>query len=197
MNSPARPALTCLPFAGVLRFALVAALTGLLDSSQAQVAKSKEFKLPFNLRWSESAERIEKALSAAKARVVQRRAVRGGKEAWDIEGIAADQMPGLKKSVFSFKQGVLVGIELQYSDDKWPEDQYGEMMSEFRKRINERYGEGQLLARKTEELGEIRQTIVGHKWQVANTSLKLVYFSAVDKRYALRTVSLHYASEGF
>jgi len=163
----------------------------------AQVAKSKELKLPFNLRWGESAERIEKALTAAKARVVQRRAVRGGKEAWDIEGIAADQMPGLKKSVFSFKQGLLVGIELQYSDEKWPDDQYGEMMSEFRKRINDRYGEGQLLARKTEELGEIRQTIVGHKWQVANTALKLVYFSAVDKKHALRTVSLHYASEGF
>lgn len=163
----------------------------------AQAAKAKDLKLPFNLRWSESAERIEKALSAAKARVVQRRAIRGGKEAWDIEGIAADQMPGLKKSVFAFKQGLLVGIELQYADEKWPEEQYGEMMSEFRKRINDRYGEGQLLARKTEEIGEIRQTIVGHKWQVGGTSLKLVYFSAVDAKNALRTVSLHYASEGF
>ena len=197
MNSPARPALTCLPIAGVLFWGFAAALLGLPRLAPAQVAKSKELKLPFNLRWGESAERIEKALTAAKARVVQRRAVRGGKEAWDIEGIAADQMPGLKKSVFSFKQGLLVGIELQYSDEKWPDDQYGEMMSEFRKRINDRYGEGQLLARKTEELGEIRQTIVGHKWQVANTALKLVYFAAVDKKHALRTVSLHYASEGF
>jgi hypothetical protein len=197
MNSPARPALTCLPIAGVLFWGFAATLLGLPRLAPAQVAKSKELKLPFNLRWGESAERIEKALTAAKARVVQRRAVRGGKEAWDIEGIAADQMPGLKKSVFSFKQGLLVGIELQYSDEKWPDDQYGEMMSEFRKRINDRYGEGQLLARKTEELGEIRQTIVGHKWQVANTALKLVYFSAVDKKHALRTVSLHYASEGF
>ncbi len=197
MNSPARPALTCLPIAGVLFWGFAATLLGLPRLAPAQVAKSKELKLPFNLRWGESAERIEKALTAAKARVVQRRAVRGGKEAWDIEGIAADQMPGLKKSVFSFKQGLLVGIELQYSDEKWPDDQYGEMMSEFRKRINDRYGEGQLLARKTEELGEIQQTIVGHKWQVANTALKLVYFSAVDKKHALRTVSLHYASEGF
>ena len=193
----ARPALRCLPLAGVLRFVLGGAWVAFSASGTAQVAKSKELKLPFNLRWGESAERLEKALAAAKARVVQRRAVRGGKEAWDIEGIAVDQMPGLRRSVFSFKQGLLVGIELQYSDEKWPEDQYGEMMSEFRKRINERYGEGQLLARKTEELGDIRQTIVGHKWQIANTALKLVYFSAVDKKYALRTVSLHYASESF
>jgi hypothetical protein len=197
MISPARPAFRCLPIAGVLFWGFATALLGLPRLAPAQAAKSKELKLPFNLRWGESAERIEKALSSAKARVVQRRAVRGGKEAWDIEGIAADQMPGLKKSVFSFKQGLLVGIELQYSDEKWPDDQYGEMMSEFRKRINDRYGEGQLLARKTEELGEIRQTIVGHKWQVANTALKLVYFAAVDKKHALRTVSLHYASEGF
>jgi hypothetical protein len=197
MKTPARLALRGLPLAGFFLGGLAIQVTFLSLPTDAQVAKSKELKLPFNLRWNESAERIEKALSAAKARVVQRRAVRGGKEAWDIEGIAADQMPGLKKSVFSFKQGILVGIELQYSDEKWPDDQYGEMMSEFRKRINERYGEGQLLARKTEELGEIRQTIVGHKWQVANTSLKLVYFSAVDKKHSLRTVSLHYANEGF
>jgi hypothetical protein len=197
MNPRARPELRCLPLAGVFLCGLATVFVGVQPSLYAQVAKSKDLKLPFNLRWGESAERIEKALSAAKARVTQRRAVRGGKEAWDIEGIAADQMPGLKKSVFSFKQGSLVGIELQYADEKWPDDQYGEMMSEFRKRINDRYGEGQLLARKTEELGEIRQTIVGHRWQVGYTSLKLVYFSAVDKKHALRTVSLHYTSEGF
>ena len=160
-----------------------------LPSAQAAREEIREIKPPFGLTWGESAERMERMLKAAKATIVDRRFQENDREAWDVEGLV---QTGLRRTVFYFRRGELVEVELQYQKEDWSQPKYDEFMGQVRSRIEQRYGAGQQIVRKTEPEGDVTQTVVGYKWNVNNTAIELYYFSAQDARNVFRTLSVHY-----
>lgn len=160
----------------------------MLALGAAAPAGAEEIKPPFNLRWGETAERMERLLKGAKATIISRRNV-DGREAWDVEGLV---QVGLKRTVFYFVSGELVEVELQYQKDEWDETKYDGFMGDVRRRLEQRYGQGQLIARKKEPAGEVMQTLVGWKWNQNNTAIELVYFCAQGPSQVFRTLSVHY-----
>ena len=151
-------------------------------------AWAEEIKPPFNLRWGETSERMEKLLKGAKATIVTRRKV-AGREAWDVEGLI---QAGLKRTVFYFVSGELVEVELQYQKEDWDEAKYDGFMGDVRRRLEQRYGQGQLISRKKEPEGDVMQTLVGWKWNQNNTAIELVYFAAQSPAQVFRKLSVHY-----
>lgn len=160
----------------------------LLALATPRLACADDIKPPFNLRWGETAERLERLLKGAKATIVGRRNI-AGREAWDVEGLV---QAGLKRTVFYFVGGELVEVELQYQKDDWDESKYDGFMGDVRRRLEQRYGQGQLMARKKEPSGDVMQTLVGWKWNQNNTAIELVYFSAQSPSQVFRTLSVHY-----
>ncbi len=160
----------------------------LIALATAQPLGAEEIKPPFNLRWGETAERMERLLKGAKATIVARRKIEG-REAWDVEGLV---QVGLKRTVFYFVSGELVEVELQYQKDEWDETKYDGFMGDVRRRLEQRYGQGQLMARKKIPEGDVMQTLVGWKWNQNNTAIELVYFSAQAPSQVFRTLSVHY-----
>jgi hypothetical protein len=148
---------------------------------------AEEIKPPFKLRWGETAERMERLLKVAGATIVQRRNIEG-REAWDVEGIKQE---GLKRTVFYFVGGELVEVELQYQKEDWDETKYNGYMGDVRRRLEQLYGQGQLIARKKEPEGDVMQTLVGWKWNQNNTAIELVYFAAQSPSQVFRTLSVH------
>lgn len=145
---------------------------------------------PFGLRWGETTERMEKLLHGAKANIVERRNVEG-REAWDVEGLIQQ---GLRRTVFYFQRGELVEVELQYQKDEWTDANYDGFMGDVRKRLEQKYGGGQLVAKRTEldPTTNITKKIVGYKWNQNNTAIELIYFAATNATQAFRTLSVHY-----
>ena len=159
-------------------------------ASQAAFAAA-EIQPPWKLNWGEAPKRIEHLLSGSGARVVSRHPANDGSEAWEVDGIAQD---GLKRTVFYFRQAALVGVELQFRVEGWTQDKYDKYMNTWRQSLEHQYGQGQLIARKTEPLGDVTQTVVGYKWNQNNTMLELVFFSASTASDVFRTLSVHYKS---
>ncbi len=144
---------------------------------------------PFGLEWGESAERIENLLKGAKADIVDRHPVGDGRDAWTVEGLI---QTGLKRTVFYFRDDQLVEVELQYQDPSWDVAKYDDFMAQVRRRIEQKYGTGQLIARQREPEGDVMQTIVGYNWDESNTAIQLFYYSAETTTQSYRTVSVHY-----
>jgi hypothetical protein len=143
---------------------------------------------PFGLRWGEDMTRMEKLLKGANAKVVDKSDM-DGRAAWTVEGIL---QANLKRSVFYFSKGSLVEVELQYQGDAWDAAAYDNFMSDIRRKIESKFGTGQLISRSKKPEGEVMQTLVGYKWNQNNTSVELFYFSAEGANQAYRTVSVHY-----
>ncbi len=158
----------------------------------ATAARAVEpIKPPFGLAWGEKEERLERLLAAAKATIVERKTVEG-RERWDVMGLVQQ---GLKRTVFYFKTGGLVEVELQYQKDDWPQAKYEEFMGQVREKLDQRFGTGQLIANKTEPDGETLQKIVKWKWNQNNAAVELNYFSAERDKQVFRTLSVHYRAE--
>ena len=84
-------------------------------------------------------------------------------------------------------------VELQYQRDDWDQRQYDEFMGQVRQAIQRRFGEGDLIARKTEPAENgVMQTIVGYKWNQNNAAVELFYFCAQNAQNVFRTISVHY-----
>jgi hypothetical protein len=153
----------------------------------------EEIKPPFKLTWGETTDRLERLLQGAKTKIVERRIIEG-REAWEVEGIV---QPGLRRTLFYFRQGELVEVELQYQKEEWDQAKYDQYMGDMRRSIEAKYGQGQLIARKTEAIGDVNQTVVGYKWNQNNTALELIFYSAEDAKNSaqtFRTLSVHYRS---
>ena len=150
---------------------------------------AKDIQPPWRLRWGESAEQIEPLLKGAKANIVEKRKTDDG-EAWTVEGLL---QASLRRTIFYFKNGLLIAVELQYQDPSWDSARYNDFMAQIRQRIVAQYGEGQLVARSKEPMdGNVMQTVVGYKWSQSSTSLELFYFSAENATEIYRTISVHY-----
>src|SRR5688572_28489980 len=147
-----------------------------LVCSGAMVARGvEEIRPPFGLVWGESSERLERLLRNAKAEIKDKRPVQGGLLAWDVDGLL---QTGLKRTIFYFRGDQLAEVELIYSRADWEQRKYDEFMGQVRQAIQRRYGEGTLIARKTEPVSDVVQTIVGYKWNQNNAAVELFYYSA-------------------
>jgi hypothetical protein len=183
----------CSPFRlracfGLRHSSFVIAFFLMLASLLPHSARADEIPPPFGLQWGTTDDRLGKLLVGAKAKVTDKHTV-DGREAWTVEGLV---QPGLKRTVFYFKSGALVEVELQYENPAWDAAKYDEFMAQVRRRIEQKYGLGQLIARTKSPQGDVMQTVIGYKWNQNNTALELIYFCAEKAAQSYRTVSVHY-----
>src|SRR5215212_10740966 len=154
--------------------------------STAQPAE--ELLPPFGFRWNDPMPRVEAVLKGAKARIVAREK-KENREVWTVEGLIH---PGLKRTLFTFKERALVAVELQYEYPEWSIERYNQRMGEIRKYFDEKYGTGKLVSRSRDHDTEVIQTLVGYQWMVGTTMLELFYFSAQHDNLLYRTISVDY-----
>ncbi len=143
---------------------------------------------PFGFRWNDSMARVEAVLHGAKAKIVSREK-KESRETWTVEGLVH---PGLRRTIFTFKQRALVAVELQYEYPDWSIERYNQRMGEIRKYFDEKYGTGKLVSRSRDTDTDVIQTLVGYQWMVGATMLELFYFSAQHDALVYRTISVDY-----
>jgi hypothetical protein len=143
---------------------------------------------PFGFRWNDSMARVEAVLHGAKAKISSREK-KESREVWTVEGLVH---PGLKRTVFTFKQRALVAVELQYEYPDWSIERYNQRMGEIRKYFDEKYGTGKLVSRSRDSDTDVIQTLVGYQWMVGATMLELFYFSAQHDNLVYRTITVDY-----
>lgn len=166
-------------------------LIGLIASLvlSAQHARAADDLVPpFGFRWNDPMVRVEKVLHGAKAKLVSREK-KESREVWTVEGLIH---PGLKRTVFTFKERALVAVELQYEYPDRSIEWYNQRMGEIRKYFDEKYGTGKLVSRSRDHDTEVIQTLVGYQWMVGTTMLELFYFSAQHDNLIYRTISVDY-----
>jgi hypothetical protein len=143
---------------------------------------------PFGFRWNDSAAKVEQVLIAAKAKIVSREK-KEKREVWTVENLV---QPGLKRTLFEFKEGFLVEVELQYEYDKWTIEHYNDRMGEIRRYFDGKFGTGKLVSRTRDTDSDVVQTLVGYQWIVGGTMLELFYFSAQREALVYRTITVTY-----
>ena len=143
---------------------------------------------PFGFRWNDSMARVDAVLHGAKAKIVSREK-KENREVWTVEGLVH---PGLKRTLFTFKQRALIAVELQYEYPDWSIERYNQRMGEIRKYFDEKYGTGKLVSRSRDHETEVIQTLVGYQWMVGATMLELFYFSAQHDALLYRTITVDY-----
>lgn len=143
---------------------------------------------PFGFRWNDSSVRVDRVLKGAKAKVVGREKKEAG-EVWTVEGLIH---PGLKRTLFSFKSGLLNQVELQYQYPDWTLEHYNSRMGEIRRYFDERYGVGRLISRARDNNTDIIQTLVGYQWVVGKSALELFFFSAQKEPNIYRNITVTY-----
>ncbi|CAN5532207.1 hypothetical protein BH18VER1_BH18VER1_00350 [soil metagenome] len=143
---------------------------------------------PFGFRWNDSSGKVEKVLVMAKAKIVARE-TKEKRETWTVEGLT---QPGLKRTLFKFKEGFLTELELHYEYDKWTIENYNDRMGEIRRYFDAKFGTGKLVSRTRDTDSDVIQTLVGYQWIVGGTMLELFYFSAQRDALVYRTITVTY-----
>lgn len=165
-------------------FALFAAFFCFAPSASAL----EDIPPPFGFRWNDPSGKVEQVLVAAKARIVTREP-KEKRDVWTVEGLV---QPGLKRTLFEFKEGFLVEVELQYEYDKWSIENYNNRMGEIRRYFDGKFGTGKLVSRTRDTDSDVVQTLVGYQWMVGGTMLELFYFSAQREALIYRTITVSY-----
>ncbi|MEO5720421.1 MAG: hypothetical protein ABIR71_02995 [Chthoniobacterales bacterium] len=143
---------------------------------------------PFGFRWNDAAGKVEQVLTVAKAKIVAREK-KEKREIWTVVDLV---QPGLKRTLFEFKEGFLVEVELQYEYDKWTIENYNDRMGEIRRYFDGKFGTGKLVSRTRDTDSDVVQTLVGYQWIVGGTMLQLFYFSAQRDALVYRTITVTY-----
>jgi len=172
----------------MIRQFLLIGLIAFVVLCQQHVCTADELVPPFGFRWNDSMARVEAVLHSAKAKLVSREK-KENREVWTVEGLIH---PGLKRTVFTFKERALMAVELQYEYPDWSIERYNQRMGEIRKYFDEKYGTGKLVSRSRDHDTEVIQTLVGYQWMVGTTMLELFYFSAQHDNLVYRTISVDY-----
>ncbi len=173
-----------------IRFFL-ALLIGFLVSIN-QATASDDIPPPFGFRWNESSARVEQVLIGAKAKIVSKEK-KEKRDVWTVEGLV---QPGLKRTIFGFREGFLVEVELQYEYPEWTIERYNDRMGEIRRYFDGKFGTGKLVSRTRDTDSDVIQTLVGYQWLVGNTMLELFYFSAQRDPNVFRSITVTYKSIG-
>jgi hypothetical protein len=164
-----------------------ASLVALLLAT-ASACAFEDIPPPFGFRWNDPSGKVEQVLVAAKARITSREQ-KERREVWTVEGLV---QPGLKRTLFQFKEGFLVEVELQYEYDKWTIENYNNRMGEIRRYFDGKFGTGKLVSRTRDTDSDVVQTLVGYQWMVGGTMLELFYFSAQREQLVYRTITVTY-----
>jgi hypothetical protein len=143
---------------------------------------------PFGFKWNDSMTKIEQALLGAKAKIISRDR-KEKRDVWTVEGLV---QPGLKRTLFTFKEGFLVEVELQYEYPEWTIERYNERMGEIRRYFDAKFGTGKLVSRSRDTDSDVIQTLVGYQWIVGGTMLELFYFSAQRDQMLFRSITVTY-----
>jgi hypothetical protein len=143
---------------------------------------------PFGFHWNDSMTKLEQVLAGAKAKIVSRDR-KDKRETWTVEGLV---QPGLKRTLFTFRDGFLVEVELQYEYPDWTIERYNERMGEIRRYFDAKFGTGKLVSRTRDTESDVIQTLVGYQWIVGGTMLELFYFSAQRDKDLFRSITVSY-----
>jgi hypothetical protein len=168
------------------RFLLTSVIALFLCAAQAYSVD--ELLPPFGFRWNDSMAHVDAVLHGAKAKITSREK-KENRDVWTVEGLIH---PGLKRTLFTFKQRALVAVELQYEYPDWSVERYNQRMGEIRKYFDEKYGTGKLVSRSRDTDTDVIQTLVGYQWMVGATMLELFYFSAQHGPLLYRTITVDY-----
>jgi hypothetical protein len=165
---------------------------------RAQQPALQGIRVPYGMTWGDSPEKVRDMIRAVKAQEIGFSTKSPGKDVLEAQGLAVGD-PLLKKSLFSFRDGSLVEIEMQYGDSTWDAEKNLDFFDRTRRRINERYGTGTLLVNQIKErpAGEkvpegMSYTLIVYEWSQPAVALQLDYYAVEEKEKALRLVSLHY-----
>ena len=151
--------------------------------------RADEIPPPFGFHWKDLAGRVEKILKGAKARIVTREKTAGEEVVWTVEGLIH---PGLKRTLFTFKNDGLSQVELQYEYPEWTLEHYNNRMGEVRRYFDSKYGTGRLISRSRDNDTDVIQTLVGYQWVVGKSALELFYFSAEKEPHVYRNITVTY-----
>lgn len=173
--------------AGQICFFL-AALIGYLVSAMPAAAALDDIPPPFGFQWGDSMTKVEQTLAGAKAKIVskERKEIR---DVWTVEGLV---QPGLKRTLFTFKETFLIEVELQYEYPEWSIERYNERMGEIRRYFDAKFGTGKLVSRSRDTDSDVIQTLVGYQWIIGGTMLELFYFSAQRDPLIFRSITVTY-----
>ena len=160
------------------------------------VSAAEELLPPFGFRWNDPTSRVEAVLNGAKAKIVSREK-KEGRDVWTVEGLVH---PGLRRTLFTFKEGSLFGVELQYEYPDRTIEWFNTRMGDIRRYFDGKFGPGKLVSRTRDNDSEVIQTLVGYQWVIGTTMLELFYFSAAegsvpknrDPYPPYRTISVNY-----
>src|SRR2546428_851157 len=147
-----------------------------------------EIPPPFGFRWNDLRDRVETVLKGAKAKIVSREK-KENREVWKVEGLV---QPGLQRTLFTFREGRLIEVELQYEYPEWSIERYNDRMGEIRRYFDAKFGTGKLVSRSRDTDTDVIQTLVGYQWLIGATMLELFYFSAQHDSLVYRTISVDY-----
>jgi len=143
---------------------------------------------PFGFHWNDSMTKVEQVLLGAKGKIVTKER-KEKRNVWTVEGLV---QPGLKRTLFTFKEGFLVEVELQYEYPEWSIERYNERMGEIRRYFDAKFGTGKLVSRSRDTDSDVIQTLVGYQWIVGGTMLELFYFSAQRDLMVFRSITVTY-----
>lgn len=143
---------------------------------------------PFGFHWNDSMTKLERVLTGAKAKIVSRER-KEKRDVWTVEGLV---QPGLRRTLFIFRDGFLVEVELQYEYPDWTIERYNDRMGEIRRYFDAKFGTGKLVSRSRDTDSDVIQTLVGYQWIVGGTMLELFYFSAQRDQLVFRSITVSY-----
>jgi hypothetical protein len=143
---------------------------------------------PFGFHWNDSMTKVEQVLLGAKGKIVTKER-KEKRNVWTVEGLV---QPGLKRTLFTFKEGFLVEVELQYEYPDWTIERYNDRMGEIRRYFDAKFGTGKLVSRSRDTDSDVIQTLVGYQWIVGGTMLELFYFSAQRDQMVFRSITVTY-----
>jgi len=186
-----------------LRVVALVLLGGLpAKTYSAQQPAAQPIKIPYALAWGDSIEKVREMLNAVKGREIAFSQKAPGRFVLEAEGLGVgDQL--LKKSLFTFREGALVEVELEYGNPSWDAEKTLDFFDRTRRRIGERYGTGILIVNKLKEHPagdkvpqDMIYTLIIYQWAQPTVALELNYYSVEggegESAKALRLVSLHY-----
>jgi hypothetical protein len=154
----------------------------------SSVRAADDIPPPFGFKWNDSMTRLEQVLTGAKAKIVSRDK-KEKREVWTVEGLV---QPGLRRTLFIFRDGLLVEVELQYEYPDWTIERYNDRMGEIRRYFDAKFGTGKLVSRSRDLDSDVVQTLVGYQWIVGGTMLELFYFSAQRDQNVFRSITVSY-----
>jgi hypothetical protein len=155
---------------------------------QSSLRAAEDIPPPFGFHWGDSMTKLEQVLAGAKAKIISRDR-KEKRDVWTVEGLV---QPGLRRTLFMFRDGFLVEVELQYEYPDWTIERYNDRMGEIRRYFDAKFGTGKLVSRSRDTESDVVQTLVGYQWIVGGTMLELFYFSAQRDQLVFRSITVTY-----